>query len=72
MLWISAVGIALGVVLLLPHHAHPSEAYVRIDQTSPLQRLLPIEANQEGVNFFRCPIYGDCAATATKIDGFRP
>jgi hypothetical protein len=34
--------------------------------------VFPIEANQDGVNFFRCPIYGDCASTAIVIEGFGP
>jgi hypothetical protein len=71
-IWIAAIGATLGLVFLLPHHRDPADAYIRIDRTSGPQRLLPIEANQDGVNFFRCPIYGDCAATATKIEGFRP
>ncbi len=71
-IWISAIGIALGVAFLLPHHADPSNAYIRIDQTSLLQRLLPVERNQRNVTFFRCPIYGDCKSTAQVIKGFEP
>lgn len=69
---VALASIALGVAFLYPHDLHPSEAYVRIDETSALQRLFPVERNQTGVAFFQCPIYGDCAATATVIKGFKP
>jgi hypothetical protein len=69
---VALASIVLGVAFLYPHDLHPSEAYVRIDKTSALQRLLPVERNQEKVDFFQCPIYGDCAATATVIKGFKP
>ncbi len=72
LLWVASISLALGVVMLAPHHLHPSDAYIRIDRTSFLQRLLPVERNQQNVAFFRCPIYGDCAATAQAIPGFEP
>ena len=69
-IWMAGTGIALGVVMLVPHHLHPADAFIRIDETSPVQRLLPVEVNQDGVDFFRCPIYGDCASSAQVIPGF--
>ncbi len=68
---ISVASIVLGMLFLWPQHRDPAEAFIRIDRTSPLQRLLPLERNQDGVKFFRCPIYGDCSQTEQVIPGFR-
>jgi 4-amino-4-deoxy-L-arabinose transferase-like glycosyltransferase len=51
---IAVAGIALGVVFLLPHHAHPDSAFVHIERTSWPQRLLPFESNQDTADYFRC------------------
>ena len=69
---VAVASIVLGVAFQYQHDLHPTEAYVRIDKTSVLQRLLPVERNQDKVAFFQCPLYGDCAATATVIPGFKP
>lgn len=67
---LAMAAIVLGVVMLWPHHRSPSEAYLRLDRTSELQRLFPVERNQDGVRFFTCPIYGDCASTKKVLPGF--
>ena len=36
------------------------------------QTAKEIEALGRKVAFFQCPLYGDCAATATVIPGFKP
>lgn len=46
----------LAIAFLLPHFNNPSEAFVRIDRTSPLQRRLPEERKVMGIRLFRCGI----------------
>ena len=67
---LALISIVLGVAFMYPHLVRPHEAYLRMDRTSPVQRLLPIENNQVFRNFFRCPIYGDCSQTRQVLPGF--
>jgi hypothetical protein len=52
--WFSAAGIVVALAMIWPHHLHPGIAYDTIAKTSPLQRLLPFESNQELKADFRC------------------
>jgi hypothetical protein len=46
--------IVLSVLFLWPHHRSPQNAFLRPDRTSALQRIMPLETNQEYVGFFVC------------------
>ena len=50
----AVAGTALGVVLLWPQHRDPASAHVHIERTSPVQRALPFESNQDTVDYFEC------------------
>jgi hypothetical protein len=50
---LSVAGIALSLLFTWPNHRDPSDAYIALIRTSPAQRLLPIEANQDYTWIFR-------------------
>ena len=50
----SLAGAVLGLALLWPQHMHPRSAHVYIEKTTAVQRLLPVESNQDTAGYFRC------------------
>ncbi len=49
----SLVGMAVAVVLLWPQMASPGDALIRLDRTSPVQRLFPFESFVDEVRYLR-------------------
>lgn len=59
----------LSIALLWPHHVHPSSAYSeQLNQTTPIQRLLPFESNLRVRGYFECPVpyTAECITTASR------
>ncbi len=50
-----AASILVALVFLWPHYERPSSALRDLWRTSPVQRVLPFESNQERASFFRRP-----------------
>lgn len=50
----SVGALIFGAVTLWPHLTDPEEALVRLQVTTPVQRLFPFEERQEGGEYFRC------------------
>jgi 4-amino-4-deoxy-L-arabinose transferase-like glycosyltransferase len=50
---LAIAGVLLSAVFSWPQHRSPSDAYIEMIRTSPAQRLLPIEANQDYTWIFR-------------------
>jgi 4-amino-4-deoxy-L-arabinose transferase-like glycosyltransferase len=61
---VSLSALLLSLIALWPQHSQPRSAYLRIERTSALQELLPLESNQTGAKELGCPgAYGirlDC------------
>jgi len=56
---VGLVALGWSVVALWPHHADPSEAYLRIDRTSAVQELFPAGPDRGPYAEFRCALaYG--------------
>jgi 4-amino-4-deoxy-L-arabinose transferase-like glycosyltransferase len=49
----SVAAVAVSVLFSWPQHRAPSDAYIEMIRTSPAQKLLPIEANQDYTWIFR-------------------
>ena len=53
---VAVAGAVLGVVLLWPHHRHPSAAFSeQLNETTTLQRIFPFEQNFRWRGYFVCP-----------------
>ena len=50
---LSVAAVAVSVLFSWPQHRAPSDAYIEMIRTSPAQKLLPIEANQDYTWIFR-------------------
>ena len=50
---LSIAAVAISAVFSWPQHRAPSDAYIEMIRTSPAQKLLPIEANQDYTWIFR-------------------
>ncbi|MFN8017778.1 MAG: hypothetical protein U0P45_06615 [Acidimicrobiales bacterium] len=50
----AAVSAAAAWAFMSQHYTDAGHAIRDIDQTNPVQRLLPFEGNQDGANYFRC------------------
>ena len=53
-LTVAVICSVISLTFLWPHHADPESAYLHIDRTTAIQRVLLFEHNQRHQQYFRC------------------